>query len=168
MTLLRRCYGDNTGSFNTIDPGMKNTIPLALLLLLAPLLVMAEAALDILDPWSPEAPPGRMMAGFMDLHNPTDSAIVLVDARSPQFGHVEIHTMIMDDGVMRMRRLDELVIAPGATVTLEPGGLHLMFIEPLDPLRIGDYIAVELIDEQGRLYPLQTEVRARHRPGMSH
>ncbi len=149
-----------------IKPGMKHRIPLALLLLLAPLLVMAEAALDIVDPWSPEAPPGRMMAGFMDLHNPTDTPIVLVDARSPQFGHVEIHTMIMEDGVMRMRRLDELVVEPGTTVTLEPGGLHLMFIEPLEQFSLGDAIAVELIDDQGRLFPLQAEVRPRHRPGM--
>lgn len=139
---------------------------LALHLLFLPLLAVSEPALEIIDPWSPEAPPGRMMAGFMALHNPTDTAIVLVDARSPQFGHVEIHTMVMDDGVMRMRRLEQLPIEPGAGVSLEPGGLHLMFIEPLEPLRVGDHISVELIDERGRAHPLQAEVRVRHRPGM--
>ncbi len=147
---------------------MKHTFFPALLLLLTPLLALADAGLDVIDPWAPEAPPGRMMAGFMDLHNSSDAPIVLVDAHSPQFGHVEIHTMVMDDGVMRMRRLEELVIEPGETVTLESGGLHLMFIEPLDRLSAGDEIAVELIDAEGRRYALNTEVRPRHGSGMGH
>lgn len=130
-------------------------------------LALAEPALHIADPWSPEAPPGRMMAGFMELHNASDQAIRLVDAASPLFGHVEIHTMFMDDGVMRMRRLDELVIEPGQSVSLRPGGLHLMLIEPLEPqepLAAGDRIAIELLDDQGRAYQLEAEVRVRQRP----
>lgn len=139
---------------------------LAFLLLFAPAVLLAEVSLDIIDPWTPEAPPGRMMAGFMGLHNASDIPIALIDARSPQFGHVEIHTMVMEDGVMRMRRLDQLVIEPGETVSLEPGGLHLMFIEPLEQLGVGDRISVELIDDQGRHYPLETEVRVRQRAAM--
>jgi len=147
-------------------PDMKIGKALLLFLLLAPALILADTRLEIIDPWSPEAPPGRMMAGFMDLHNAGDQAIVLVDASSPQFGHVEIHTMVMEDGVMRMRRLDQLPIEPDQTVTLEPGGLHLMFIEPLDRIGLGELIEVDLIDDQGRVYRLAAEVRARHRPAM--
>ncbi|MGY6554265.1 MAG: copper chaperone PCu(A)C [Wenzhouxiangella sp.] len=147
---------------------MKLFRPLIALVLMLPALTLADQHLEIIDPWSPEAPPGRMMAGFMELRNHADETIVLVDASSPQFGHVEIHTMVMEDGVMRMRRLEQLPIQAGDAVTLEPGGLHLMFIEPLEQMRLGDRIAVELIDEQGRRYPLQAEVRARHRPGMGH
>lgn len=147
---------------------MKTRMSLCLLLLFAASLLWADSGLEIIDPWSPEAPPGRMMAGFMQLGNPSDEPIVLVDARSPQFGHVEIHTMVMEDGVMRMRRLDQLAIEPGHTVSLEPGGLHLMFIEPRVQMGLGDRIQVELIDNQGRTYPLEAEVRARHRPAMAH
>lgn len=148
--------------------GMKLLNLLIGLALLFPAVALADNRLEVIDAWSPEAPPGRMMAGFMELRNHSDEAIVLVDATSPQFGHVEIHTMVMEDGVMRMRRLDQLPIEPGDGVTLEPGGLHLMFIEPLGQMRLGDLIDVELIDEQGRSYPLQAEVRARHRPAMGH
>lgn len=147
---------------------MKTGIPLVCLCLLTPLLLWADAGLEIIDPWSPEAPPGRMMAGFMELRNDSPEPIILVDAASPQFGHVEIHTMLMEDGVMRMRRLDQLPIEPGQTVTLQPGGLHLMFIEPLMQMRLGERIEVELIDDQGRAYPLAAEVRARQRPTMGH
>ena len=135
-------------------------------LLLLPVLAMGEDTLTITDAWTPEAPPGRMMAGFMELHNTGEEAIVLVDGESHLFGHVEIHTMIMDDGVMRMRRLDELAIEPGQTVVLRPGGLHLMLIEPQESLGLGDIIDIDLLDEQGRRYPLSSEVRARTSPSM--
>lgn len=135
-------------------------------LLLLPTVVLADQGLVISDAWSPEAPPGRMMAGFMELRNTGTEAIVLVDGDSPLFGHVEIHTMIMEEGVMRMRRLDELVIEPGQIVQLRPGGLHLMLIEPLGPLGLGDTIDITLVDDQGNRYPLVSEVRKRTRPSM--
>lgn len=120
---------------------------------------------DIIDPWTPEAPPGRMMAGFMQIDNGRADEIVLVDAQSPQFGHVEIHTMVMEDGVMRMRRLEELRIPAGQTVVLEPGGLHIMLIEPLDEYPAGSQIEIELITRDGERIALQSEVRPRSRPG---
>lgn len=145
---------------------MRKLTTLAVALCLAPMLALADPVLQIGDPWSPEAPPGRMMAGFMALHNASAEPIRLVDASSPAFGHVEIHTMVMDEGVMRMRRLDYLSIEPGESVELRPGGLHLMLMEPREQLSAGDRIDIELIDDQGRRYPLSSEVRVRHRPSM--
>src|SRR5690606_36397332 len=44
---------------------------------------------------------------------------------------IEVHQMTMDNGVARMRPLpDGAEIAPGATVELVPGGVHLMLIGP--------------------------------------
>lgn len=120
---------------------------------------------EIIDPWTPEAPPGRMMAGFMQIDNGRTEEIVLVDAESPQFGHVEIHTMVMEDGVMRMRRLEELRIPAGQTVVLEPGGLHIMLIEPLGEYPAGELIDIELITGDGERIGLQSEVRPRSRQG---
>jgi len=113
------------------------------------------------DAWSPLAPPGRMMAGFVQIQNQGEAPVVLVDGHSEQFGRIEIHTMDMEDGVMRMRRLDQLSIAPGETVELAPGGLHLMLIQPLRQFEIGQVIDLELIDASGQRWPLQAEVRER-------
>lgn len=123
--------------------------------------IVAESALEFTDAWSPEAPPGRMMAGFVEIHNPSDSTVMLVDGSSPQFGSVEIHTMSMDDGVMRMRRLDELAIEPGESVQLESGGKHLMLIEPAGRLSAGDRISVTLTDSEGGEHRFELEVRPR-------
>ena len=124
-------------------------------------LAMADSPLQFDDPWSPVAPPGRTMAGFVTIHNHGDDDITLVDAASPQFGRIEIHTMTMDEGVMRMRRLEELVVASGRMVVLQPGGRHLMLFEPKETLKDGDTIDVELIDSDGNGHEVVLHVRPR-------
>lgn len=133
-----------------------------MLLLPAFSLALADSQLKFDDPWSPLAPPGRTMAGFVTIHNHADTDITLVDAASPQFGRVEIHTMTMDEGVMRMRRLDELVVASGRMVVLQPGGRHLMLFEPEDEFEDGDTIKVELIDSDGGPHEVILKVRPRN------
>ena len=68
----------------------------------------------------------------------------IVDASSDGFGRGEIHESLMQDGMMRMERRMELVVEPGATLMLEPGGLHLMLMMPKQPLKPGDRIRLEL------------------------
>ncbi len=119
------------------------------------------AALAFDDPWSPLAPPGRTMAGFMVLSNTGDAPIALVDGESPQFGRIEIHDMIKEDGVMRMRRLEALNIPPGEDVVLASGGFHIMLMEPLTTFEAGDQIELSLIDAAGQRHTTQLEVRPR-------
>ena len=73
--------------------------------------------------------PGRMMsAGYLVLTNNTDEAIVIDGVASPQFGVVEIHQTILENGISRMRQIEELVVPARGSVTLERGGKHLMLI----------------------------------------
>lgn len=54
--------------------------------------------------------------------------LTLVEATAPDIAEtVEIHTVAMEDGTMRMRKVDGLEIADGETLQLERGGNHLMF-----------------------------------------
>ena len=129
--------------------------------LLALGMASAESPLQFNDPWSPLAPPGRTMAGFMTIDNTGENDIALVDATSPQFGRIELHTMTMDEGVMRMRRLEELMVAAGESVTLEPGGKHLMLFEPAVQFEDGDTLDVELIDSDGGRHDVVLRVRPR-------
>lgn len=121
----------------------------------------AHAQLEITDAWSPEAPPGRTMAGFMTLENTSDTAVALMDGQSPQFGRIEIHDMVNDDGVMRMRRLDQLVIEANETISLKPGSFHLMLMEPKVTLVAGDAIDLVFVDDQGNNHPITLVVRPR-------
>ncbi len=72
----------------------------------------------------------RMSAGYLALSNNTDAEITITRVSSDQFGSVELHESIVEDGVARMREIEALVIPAGGTVTLERGGKHLMLMRP--------------------------------------
>ena len=73
----------------------------------------------------------------------------LVAASSPVAGKVEIHEMTMQDGVMKMREIaGGLPIDAGKTVSLAPGGYHLMLMELKAPLKQGDKVPVTMTFEK--------------------
>ncbi len=92
-------------------------------------------ALDI-EITSPR-PGSSMSAGYLSIRNNTSERIAITRVESPQFGKVELHESIVEDGIARMRRLDALDIAPGQATVLERGGKHLMLMAPVaDPERV--------------------------------
>jgi copper(I)-binding protein len=69
----------------------------------------------------------------------------LIGASSPVAAEVQLHTMSMDGGVMRMRQLtDGIAVPAGGMAHLKPGSLHLMFIGLKAPLRRGTHVPVTL------------------------
>jgi copper(I)-binding protein len=89
--------------------------------------------------------PGRhMSAGYLVLTNNTDEDILITGVTSPQFGAVEIHETTIDDGIARMRELDELVVPSRGSVKLERGGKHLMLMQAKD---IGDSVSLQLLND---------------------
>ena len=109
-----------------------------LLALLALLLMALPAAahdyklgaLEIGQPWARATPPTAPTGGgYLSVKNTGTTPDRLMSASSPAAGAVQVHEMKMDGNVMRMRELDgPLEIKPGETVTLAPGGMHLMMI----------------------------------------
>ena len=57
------------------------------------------------------------------------------------------------------RHLPELRIAPGATAVFEPGGKHLMLMQPRAPLEAGGKVAVSFVLDDGREVSAEFEVR---------
>lgn len=87
-------------------------------------------AITIEDPWAGTTNPGATVAaGYVTLRNAGAQADRLVSATSPRAGRVELHEMRMDHGVMRMRPVEGVAVPPGGEAVLQPGGLHIMFIE---------------------------------------
>jgi copper(I)-binding protein len=72
----------------------------------------------------------QMTAGYLTLHNNTDEDIAIDRVTSPQFGKVEMHETVIEDGVARMSALGELVLPAAAAVEFKPGGKHLMLMRP--------------------------------------
>ncbi|HID46567.1 MAG TPA: copper chaperone PCu(A)C [Chromatiaceae bacterium] len=142
--------------FKHIFSGMLLTLVLA-----SP--VFAGSAADdiqIIDPWAREVPPGlTTSAGFLGMKNTGDKAHRLVAAESSNTGMVELHTHINDNGVMRMRPVEDIPVAAGATTTLQPGGLHLMLMMIKKPLKAGEKMPITLIFEDGSKKDIEAEVR---------
>lgn len=118
--------------------------------------------LTVSDAWVRATPPRAPVAGgFLSIRNNGRQADRLLSATSPDAARVEIHTMTMNDGVMRMRRIDDgLPITPGAAVTLAPGGEHLMFISPTRRFVEGETVTATLRFERAGERTVRFAVRA--------
>lgn len=130
------------------------------LCLLAPLSASAETSVRVKDAWIRVAPPGAMMlAGYAELVNEGDIAVTLNAASSDAFEFTEIHKTVEIDGVARMRQVPELVIAPGQSVRLQPGGMHFMLMRPRQPVNEGDTLVIDLLTAEGDIVPGVFKVR---------
>ena len=113
-------------------------------------------AITIKAPWLRATPNGAQVAGgYAQVTNSGATADRLVAATLPIAPTGEIHNMTMKDGIMHMERLDKgLDIAPGATVTLQPSGYHMMFMKPTAPLKQGQSIAGTMVFEKAGSIPV--------------
>ena len=91
-----------------------------------------------------------MLAGFGRIENPCRAPVAVVGVESDAFGDVSLHETRVVDGVSRMRAIPKLPVAAGKNATLQPGGLHLMLMQPRAPLKAGDAVDVRLRLEDGR------------------
>ncbi len=102
--------------------------------------------IHISQPWSRATPKGAAAgAGYMTLTNngtARDKVSCVADDASAQ---CQIHTMTMEGGVMKMRPVEGgLEIKPGETVSLKPGGNHMMFLSLKRPLEQGGTVKATL------------------------
>lgn len=90
-------------------------------------------------------PGQKMTAGYMRIVNTGPADRQLVAARADFAKKAEIHTVAMQDGVMKMRPLkDGLAVPAGAEILLAPGGFHLMLIGLNRQLETGGQVRIEL------------------------
>lgn len=132
------------------------TAALALAILTAAPAFATDATITIAHPWLRATPRSAPVAGgYVALTNTGKESDTLVSASLPMASEGQVHNMTMKNGIMEMRRLDDgLVIAPGATVTLQPGGDHLMFIKPTAQLKEGESIAGSLTFKHAGTLPV--------------
>ena len=118
--------------------------------------------LRIESPWARETAAGqRDGGGFMNIINAGTAADQLVSASSPASAEVQIHTVQMQDGMMRMRELPDGIPIPAAgRVELKPGSLHIMFIKLNSPLRAGEQVPVTLKFREAGEKTVTFEVRS--------
>lgn len=97
----------------------------------------AQADVTISDAWVRANAPGQTVgAAYMTLKSTQDSNLFHVESSAA--GAVEIHSMSVTDGVMKMRALETLPLPAGKVEKLAPGGFHLMLFDLKNPLKAGE------------------------------
>lgn len=104
-------------------------------------------------------PPGaRNGAVFVTLTNLGDTEISAVDASGEIAKRVELHEHKHENGMMKMRQVEAIVLPPGQPVLLQKGGLHVMLIGLKKPLVAGETFTIELLLSNGKRQELTVPV----------
>jgi len=117
-------------------------------------------SLHISQPWARATPKGAASgAGYMTVTNKGTAPDRLNCVSDDASKECQIHSMVMEGGVMKMRPVaGGLEIKPGETVTLHPGGYHVMFVDLTHPLVQGQSVKATLkFDHAGTVdveYPI--------------
>lgn len=112
------------------------TVLLNLLLVLP---AFAGGDIQLENIWARESPPMvKTGAAYLTITNSGGAIDNLLAVSGEVAENIEIHTHLMEDGVMKMRPVEMIEVPANSSVTLEPGGLHIMFIGLKEPLKKDD------------------------------
>lgn len=115
----------------------------ALLVLATSAAAAEKIAVQITNAWVRATVPGQPVAGaYLDLR--ADRAVRLIGVTSPVAKRGEIHEMKDEGGMMTMRAVDAVELPAGTTVSLAPGGLHVMLFGLSSPLAAGRKVKLTL------------------------
>jgi periplasmic copper chaperone A len=118
------------------------------------------AQVTVSDAWIPQPPPGsEVAAAYFTLRNGGREPATLVQISSPAASAAMLHESRVVAGESQMRPVDRLVIPPGGTVTLRPGGLHVMLHGLASALLPGQQVPLVLRFEGGREIRITARVR---------
>lgn len=113
----------------------------------------------IQEQWAAATDDG-MAAMFGTLTNAGGTEARVTSGSSPAAGMVELHEVVGEAGAKTTRAKDGgLIIPPGGSHELVPGGDHVMLMDLTGPLAPGTEVTVTLAFEDGSTLPVTAQVR---------
>ena len=121
-----------------------------------------EDIVGIMNAWVRETDPGaKANAGYMTLINIASEKQTLVAVQSDAFEKIEMHTMTVVDGMMKMGKLDTLIVPPNGQASFTPGGQHLMMHGPRKFLATDESVELTLVFDSGKTQNIVVKVAAK-------
>lgn len=117
----------------------------ALLILVA---ATATAPVRVEQPWFRYIVPQVPAGGYMTLRNASAEPVRLTGASSPACGMLMLHKSETRGGTDRMVGVDAVAVPAHGSLTLGPGGYHLMCMEP--HMAVGQKVPVTLTFQGGQ------------------
>ncbi|EGQ7936882.1 copper chaperone PCu(A)C [Vibrio vulnificus] len=141
---------------------------LALAALFVSPLVSAQMDLMAHHPYARAMAPGAVnSAVFVELMNRSDNVRTIVAAETPAAGKVELHDVIKEGDVMKMRQVESIEIPAKGKTVLKPGSLHIMLFDLKAPLNEGEQIDVTVTFANGEKMTFKAPVK-KVMTGMQH
>lgn len=128
---------------------------LALALALPP-----RPSLEILDAWVRQTSQARTVSsGYFRIVNHTAAPVALVRVVVDGARNAEVHAVVEDNGRTIMKRLARLSVPARGSVTLAPGGTHLMVTDVTHPFSVGSHVRLTLTFDNRQTRTVQAIVR---------
>ncbi len=110
--------------------------------------------------WTRPASAGNMGVGYVKITNDGAEPDTLLGASSDAADRVELHeTTINAEGVASMKPVAAVEIAPGKSIELKPGGLHLMLVGLKDSIKDGGKVSAQLNFKKAGKVEVQFDAR---------
>ncbi|MCR9386397.1 copper chaperone PCu(A)C [Vibrio metoecus] len=133
-------------------------------MLLASLLLstsaLAQSDIMVHQAYARATPPAAVNSAlFAEVMNQSDVERYIVSANTEVAGKVELHDVIKEGDVMKMRQVPEFVIPAKGTLVLKPGSFHIMLLDLKKPLQEGETIKVEFTFKDGEKQVINAPVK---------
>ncbi len=112
-------------------------------------------------------PPAATCAVFVEIMNHSDNDRAIVAAKTPAAGHVELHDVVHEGEMMKMRQIEKIALPAQSHTSLKPGGLHIMLFDLTKPLVEGEKIDVEITFANGETQQFEAPIK-KVMSGMKH
>jgi len=117
--------------------------------------------LEVRNAWIREAPPvAKSHAAYMELVNNSDKAVEIISVLAEDYAMTMLHKTVEKNGMATMEHVDILTIPPRDAVKLQPGGLHIMLMNPKRKLKAGDTVKITICFDRDRHQEIMATVRA--------
>jgi copper(I)-binding protein len=131
--------------------------------IVSPLTPQSEAAfIQVLNAWARPSisSTNNNSAIYFEIQNNSNKDYNLINVASDIANKVELHQSFIDEkGVAKMVKLDKLVIPATSSVTLQPGGIHIMLLDLKSKLKVGEKFSLSLYFDNGIQQNVEVEVK---------
>ncbi|NLP62487.1 copper chaperone PCu(A)C [Paraburkholderia sacchari] len=110
----------------------------------APAAHAADAALTAQNAWVRWLPNDLPAAGYVTLKNDGDKPVDLVNVTSDDYGMVMLHQTVSNGSTQKMMMVHKATVPAHGTLSIAPGGYHLMLEHAKHKIAPGDTVHVKL------------------------
>jgi copper transport protein len=124
-------------------------------------IAFASGSLSVRDAWMLDVPMGSTGGVYLTLVNDSSNDAQLMSASvAPNVAEaVELHQTQQDGTIARMREVETLAVAARTSLTIAPGGYHIMLVNLMQEFDVGDVFPLKLTFASGETQIIDVTVR---------